>query len=604
MMTIKPLSYLFLLPFCAGVVGCQVHVTFAPWGNTDSQYAQKEAKAKQLNESSFVQKNKKKKSRFDFFNFDRNKQKLVDTKPLENFLATKVQQKTLKPNSTEQIAVTLSRQPIKHQEKIKTIKQDHIMLVNQEVIVPPTPATPTDQSFPTGDAASSSIEDAPFGATTYPIDLPTTLRLAGADNWNVKLALEQINEAYAQHEKAKVMWVPTLNVGIGYTKHDGQIQATNGQVVDVSRNSLFVGGGAVSANNPPLTGGAGGPARLGVDLSLTDAIFEPLAERQLYNASRSQHSTAFNNALLEASLGYYSLMKAQGSLAIAKNNLQDAQVLHTMTVSFVKAGKGSRADVSRAAVEVSRRQQAIVMAQLSMEVASTNLIRILQLDPQQIGARTILVALEEQLLPVPLIQETSSLEDLIAQGHTYRPELSEAASRMEASRIRSRAELWRPYLPSVHMGTSVGAFGGGVGSRIPQMAGRSDIDLLAVWSIENMGLGTKARRRKMNSQYRQNVITTNRTFDSVSAEVSNAWHTVRAQQNQLHLAEENVQRASESYDQNIKRIRGLAGLPLEGLQAFSAVADARQTYLNTIIAYNQAQLQLLRAIGRPPGLTE
>ena len=50
------------------------------------------------------------------------------------------------------------------------------------------------------------------------------------------------------------------------------------------------------------------------------------------------------------------------------------------------------------------------------------------------------------------------------------------------------------------------------------------------------------------------------------------------------------------------RIRGLAGLPLEGLQSFDAPANARQTYLNSIIAYNQAQLNLLRAIGRPPGI--
>ena len=602
-MSIKSLLALLTLTLCATIAGCSVHVSFAPRNKPDAASLAKTeepASSTPVETKSFSEKF----SRLNPFRFDRHQEKLVDSKPLHNFLEKKQAETT-----TEQITVAQKMTSNNNQQQVTKKIPDNSDLTHSlishtqveptrlapavDVVVPPTPV---------GEEASSPIEDVAFGSSSYPIDLPATLRLAGADNWNIKLAEEQINESYANYRKAKVMWIPSLNIGIGYTKHDGQIQGTNGQVIDVSRNSLFVGGGAITKNGPPLTGGAGGPARLGVDLSLTDAIFSPLAQCQLYNASRSKHSAAFNNALLEASLGYYDLVKAQGDLAIAKNNLRDADALLNMTTAFVKAGKGSRADISRAAVEVNRRKQSIVKAELSMQIASTNLVRILQLDPEQIGTETLLVALEERPLPVALIQETSSLQDLISQGHTFRPELSEQASRMEASRLLARAEHWRPYLPNVHMGSSVGAFGGGPNDYLSQLDGRSDVDLLAVWSVENMGFGTQARRRQMNSQYRQNVITTNRAFDAVSADVTNAWHTVHAQQKQMRLAEENIRQATESYAQNITRIRGLAGLPLEGLQALSAVADARQTYLNAVIAYNQAQLNLLRAIGRPSGL--
>ena len=604
-MSIKLLLAIPTLTLCTAIAGCSVHVSFAPRNQPDTASM---AQTEKRQNSSLAKKEsfRSKLSHFNIFKFDHRKEQLVDSKPLNSFL-NKKQTNSSREQLTVAKQVTMPVNQPEADENIAEISNSNNKLVSHtqveptrlapavEVTVPPTPV---------GEEASSPIEEAGFGSSSYPIDLPTTLRLAGAENWNVKLASEQINEAYARHRKAKVMWIPSLNIGVGYTKHDGQIQGTNGQVIDVSRNSLFVGGGAITKSGPPLTGGAGGPARLGVDLSLTDAIFSPLAECQLYNASRSKHTAAFNNALLEASLGYYDLVKAQGELAIAKNNLSDANALLNMTTAFVKAGKGSRADISRAAVEVSRRKQSIVKAELAMQIASTNLVRILQLDPEQIGTETLLVALEERPIPVALIQETSSLQDLISQGHTFRPELSEQASRMEASRVLARAEHWRPYLPNVHMGSSVGAFGGGPNDHLTQLAGRSDVDLLAVWSIENMGFGTQARRRQMNSQYRQNVITTNRTFDAVSADVTNAWHSVLAQQKQIQLAEENIQQANESYAQNIKRIRGLAGLPLESLQALSAVADARQTYLVAIIAYNQSQLNLLRAIGRPPGILQ
>ncbi|WP_145177445.1 hypothetical protein [Gimesia aquarii] len=65
---------------------------------------------------------------------------------------------------------------------------------------------------------------------------------------------------------------------------------------------------------------------------------------------------------------------------------------------------------------------------------------------------------------------------------------------------------------------------------------------------------------------------------------------------------ENFKRATKSYNQNMARIRGLAGLPLEGFQSLNTVADARNAYLNAIIDYNQAQLSSLRAIGRPLGI--
>ncbi len=108
----------------------------------------------------------------------------------------------------------------------------------------------------------------------YPIDLLTAMRLAGANHLQIALATERIQEACARLEQAEFMWVPNLNLGIGYNRHDGPIQDTTGNVIDVSRQSLYFGGGA-GVGDSPLSGGASGPARLFVDLSTADVFFCP-----------------------------------------------------------------------------------------------------------------------------------------------------------------------------------------------------------------------------------------------------------------------------------------------------------------------------------------
>ncbi len=135
-----------------------------------------------------------------------------------------------------------------------------------------------------------------------PIDLVTTLRLAGASNVQIALARERVSEAYARLKLAKAMWLPSLNAGIGYNNHSGRIQDTRGQVIEVSRSSIFAGGGAV-LSGAPTAGGSGGPARLFVDLSLSDAMFEPLAAQQRVRAVSAARFSTFNDVLIRSRTG-------------------------------------------------------------------------------------------------------------------------------------------------------------------------------------------------------------------------------------------------------------------------------------------------------------
>ena len=432
----------------------------------------------------------------------------------------------------------------------------------------------------------------------FPVDLPTILRLAGGRNWAVQLAGERINQARAKVMAADAMWLPSLNVGVGATKHEGQIQATTGEILDVSRNSLFVGGGAKVAS-APLAGGAGGPARLFVDLSIADAIFQPLVARQMSCAAQYQQAVAFNDAQLEGALAYFDLVSAQGEASVSTENLSDAAGLLSMTEAFVAAGKASPAEVSRVQVIVANHQQSVVDAQLKIKLASSKLIRIVRLDPSLLSAEALLFSADDHLWPIELIPEASELGALVAQGQGTRPEVAAQHALAQAQLANNRSQELRPFIPNLNLGVSAGAFGGGVGSDINGLDGRADIDAMLVWEVRNLGFGERAARGETSSRYRQAALRSHQIQDQIAEEVRNAWHRVRAGRQRMDISRDNVSEAVRLVEMNFERIRGLEGLPLEAIQALHAVSEARLSYLRAIVEYNKAQAALLRAIGRP-----
>lgn len=426
----------------------------------------------------------------------------------------------------------------------------------------------------------------------FPIDLPTVLGLAGAENWSVRLAYERISEARARLDGAEALWLPSLMAGIGYNKHDGQIQDTAGQVLDVSRNSLFVGGGA-GLGGMPLTGGSNGPPRLMVNLSITDAIFQKLVERQFVNAKVMRHSVTYNDTLLEASLAYYDLVGSQGEIAFTQKNLADAEKLLKLTQGFVDAGKGSRADTTRIETAANVRRQEIITAEKTYRIAAAELARILQLDPE-----TALFALEDYPVAVELVPESNSLSGLVGLGVTSRPEIAEFHAEADGRFNQMRAEQLRPLIPHLQVSTSAGGFGGGVGGYNGGLGGRGDFDIQAIWQIRNLGFGNQALRDERRSQFQQSMLKMSRSRDRVTTDVTQAYYGIQAERKQIALAETNMKTATESYQQNINRIRALEGLPLEALQSIHAIAAARRALLRAIVDYNKAQAKLMWATGQ------
>jgi outer membrane protein TolC len=426
------------------------------------------------------------------------------------------------------------------------------------------------------------------------IDLPTALRLAGANNLHIALAAERVEEAYADVAAAKSAWIPSLNGGVIYNKHDGRIQATEGDVVEVSRGSLYVGGG-VGLGSSPLNGGSGGPARMFVDLSLAEVLFEPLAARQHADAAGANEIAVFNDTLLRAALAYEQLVRAQARADILADGVKHAERLARITDDFARVGEGYRADAERAAADLAQRRRELLRGQEEVEVASAQLAGVLRLDPA-----TKLSATDSQAIPLRMIEAGQLLHDLIGQAIAARPEVGRYEALLGETSTRTKKEHWRPWLPHLYAGFTGGGFGGNGNSQIESFADRTDFDVAAIWQLENFGFGNHARQRREDSRHRQAHLTSELARDVVAEEVTRSYHRVPSRQQQIDAAGLQVEAAQRALSLNFDGIRGGVLRPIEAQQAIRALVDAQLQQLDAVLDYNAAQFELLRAIGLPP----
>ena len=435
--------------------------------------------------------------------------------------------------------------------------------------------------------------DAPADGV-YNVSLSHALALGGANSLQIELAREKTLEAEAEWAEARSAILPTLWVGIGYNKHDGRLQETQGDVLEVSRNSTFVGGGA-GLSNASLAGGSGGPSRLVVNLSLADAIFEPLAGLQAFTARGAAESATVNDSLAEIAVAYYDLVEAHGKLASLQRGLTATEEMVRLTTLLAQAGEGSKAEVYRTETERSVWQQRLADADRQIVVRRASLARLLRLGPD-----VKLTPVEDHLAPVEMIAENTSVEELVATGLVARPEMAQHQSLVAATLTRLRQECVRPWLPYIQLGASAGSFGGGPSSTFENEAGRSDVDLLAVWEVRNLGFGNNALRRRRASQLRQAEVEAELTRDKIVSEIVIAASDVASYRRQIETTLVGLAAAKKSYVANRQRIQEAEGLPIELIQAIRAKADAENSVNQAVSSYNRAQFQLLRAIGRPP----
>src|SRR6185437_12929216 len=158
--------------------------------------------------------------------------------------------------------------------------------------------------------------------------------------------------------------------------HDGPVQASFGGIRKVTSDLVNYGLGTytVAAENIKIPG-------LLISTALADAIYNPLFARQVVANRRFAFTGTRNEILLEVSLSYLALLRAEGRVAVIHQSEADFNEVARLTNNFAKSGQGRRGDADRAEADLLALQYQERQAQEDVAVASAELARFLNLDP-------------------------------------------------------------------------------------------------------------------------------------------------------------------------------------------------------------------------------
>lgn len=435
-----------------------------------------------------------------------------------------------------------------------------------------------------------------------PIDWLTVIRLSGERDLDIGIARERLGMALAELQESKTLLLPSLYLGPNWIRHDGQAQLVDGTVKSISKSSLFLGGTAAGGQGVSGPVPAGGPAQVGGLTSIirfSDAIFEPMAKRQISEARRAGIAVAEQNALLKVSELYFDLQEAAGQVAIAREAASLSDSLVEVTQSFFDAGTGLKADLRRSLTERERRRQEIELRVGNLETVSADLVRMLRLNQS-----SVLAPIEPPELRLELVSPHISTDELIVIGLTHRPELAESQAIVKATLTKLKQAKLRPFIPSLAFRYSGGGFGGGPNGFFGNFEGRSDADVNLYWQLQGLGLADRAIKKRSEAENRASALELMKTQDRVAADVAAAHRQLMATIRRREFAEKAIPDAQASVRENFEAIRQGAGLrggirAIETLQPIQALAQAELDLLEAVVNENRSQVRLYYALGQP-----
>ena len=433
------------------------------------------------------------------------------------------------------------------------------------------------------------------GESPLPINLAAALQLADARPLVIDAAKAAEMVAAARLEKANVLWLPNIYAGIDYYRHNGLYPSPiTGEPVFNTRQAMTLGPGVSAV------------------FATTDAIYEPLAARQLLKAKQFEIQAAKNDATMEVAVAYFNVQQARGNLAGTIDTVAKGKELVRKAEAL---GKGLTAlvEVDRAKTLLAVLEETAVQARNEWRIASAELARLLRLNPM-----AQMVPVEPPHMAIMLISPTKEVDNLFSIGLTSRPELSSSQAVVQATITKLKQEKMRPLIPSIIFQGNSGANGngppliGGAAAAGPnsslQWGNRFDFNAAAMWELKNFGLGNRALVREREGQRQQALVELFMTQDRVAAEVAQCQSQLSSSSQRVALSDAGLKNALISFAGNLKGMSEttrfgdvlvLVNRPQEVVASLQQLDQAYGNYFKSVQDYNRAQFRLFRAVGYP-----
>jgi len=411
-------------------------------------------------------------------------------------------------------------------------------------------------------------------AESHSLTLGTALRLAGAKNLALEMAQERVSESRSQLDEEKRRLFPWLAPGLGYKRHDGNLQDIVGDVFDASKQS---GSAALTVQ---------------AQLELGDSVYRVLAAKQAIAVNEAGAEVRRRETLLAVAVAYTELSRAAAHVGSAA----EAQRISLKTLEQVRdavaAGLAFAGDVQRVEVQTSRAEGQVLEARHAVRSASARLAQLLRLSP----ADELLPDLSE-FVPVVLVATNRSLDSLVASAIGLRPEFRRADATVNLAGARRQGATKGVWMPTLGAQAAFGGMAGGRGGDWASGGDFQDYGLGVSWRIGPGGIGDRSRIRTADSRLRLAELEREQLRDEVTREVVEVRSLSEMTAAQIELAGRAVAAARRLVELTRGRREYGVGVVLEAIEAERELTRAMADQLKAVSAHNRTQWELWHVSG-------
>jgi outer membrane protein TolC len=421
-----------------------------------------------------------------------------------------------------------------------------------------------------------------------PITLQQAIDLAKQNNRTLQAAYLDLERSRAGLREQKAALFPSLNLQGGYTHSTSagaQIAAETAQKAqEALPRSLRQG-----VNGDRVNDG------LNAAVELTYNIYTGGRRPALIRAAEQQvrsdelaYETALSQLRLDISGAYYNLQEADENVRIRQSAVRNAEASLRDTQAQERAGLGTRFDVLRQEVQVSRARQDLINGVANQQIRRQELAQLLTVLP------TIDLAAAD---PVDLAGTWNlSLEQSIVLALKNRSELEQLLAQRELAKQQRKVAL-AANMPNVGLSVQYN-----VADNLRDQIGLGDGYSAALnfqWNFFDGG-AARARAEQQQINMRTAEVRFADSRERITLEVQRGYANLLSAFSNVGLARPQVFAAQEGLRLARLRFQAGVGTQTDVINAENDLTDSQGRLVTAILNYNRSLSSLSRAVSNPP----
>jgi outer membrane protein TolC len=410
------------------------------------------------------------------------------------------------------------------------------------------------------------------------LSLRETIDLALKANLSLKRSEEEVRAAQENRKSRITEFLPTLRTTYDYLHRNQELtQELTGLVgqdfvVRPDDEYTFV----TSFTQPVFRGFSLINQYKIADLGLDAAEFNEKVTRQ--------------DVILDAQNAYYSILKAQKLLGVAKQRVTQIAAQKDVAENFYEVGMSPLNDLLEAQATLANARQDLIVAQNNLEIAKSRFNIVLR---RPVNA---LVNIQDILDYTPFLYD---IDYCLSVAKENRLEIKVADLEVEIAEKEVKLAR-KDYYPSINLtgryqkiGDDYNVDGGeGISDAVSW-----DIRATAEWDFWEWGRTTFGIKEKLHrlsqAQYGRSEIQ-----DNIDLDVKTSYLRTKESEKNIITVEKAIEQAKENFRINQERFKEQVATTTDVLDAQTLLSDTMTNYFNALYDFKISKATLFRAMGQ------